>query len=239
MAKASSVKKVARAASAGQSRRAGDRRALGFPAAVIITVLLGIALVGFAAATRDAVAQPTLSDHWHSAYGVYDCQSESFEPPFTSTADPDGIHSHEDGLIHIHPFTSNVTGKGATLQVFFDAMGVTLEDDVMTLPGGATLAEDGATCNGEPAILQVARWDLAANIDTEDPEIFTEDLAGVRFIRDGQAFTIALLPEGADVPAPETVARLATVNPTLLDPNAADDGTGVDPDADGHSDAEG
>ena len=148
MGKASSAKKIARAEKAVSSSGPTERRQLGYPSVVALVIVLGLALVVFARATRDAEASPTLQDHWHAAYGVWDCVTESFLTPFQSEYDPVGIHSHQDGLIHIHPFTSSVTGKEARMGVFLNAMGASLSNSVLELPGGATL-ESGVTCNGE------------------------------------------------------------------------------------------
>lgn len=207
MGKASSAKKIARAARAGATTGPNERRQLGFPALVVLICVLGLALVIFARTTRDAQASPTLQDHWHNAYGVYDCRSEAFLAPFQSEFDPQGIHSHQDGLIHIHPFTASVTGKQATMQVFLDAMGATLTDDTLTLPGGETLTE-GVDCGGQEAILQIARFE-DVDAGTGPSAVQTDDLSGFRFLGDSQAITIALAPEGADIPLPNLDA-LAT-----------------------------
>ncbi|MEM7285333.1 MAG: hypothetical protein AAF480_03195 [Actinomycetota bacterium] len=209
MGKASSAKKVARAARVGASSGPTERRQLGFPALVVIVIVLGLALVAFARTTRDAQAAPTLQDHWHSAYGVYDCRTDSFLPDFQSERDPDGIHSHQDGLIHIHPFTAGVTGREAKLSVFLTNMGASLTDSELTLPGNETLAE-GVECDGEEAILQVVRWsNVIAN--STPSEIITEDLDQTRFLEDGEGFVIALAPEGADIPLPQSLDQLAAV----------------------------
>ena len=204
MGKASSAKKVARAARVGASSGPSDRRQLGFPAIVLVLVLLGVGLVVLARSTRDAQASPTLQDHWHNAYGVYNCTTDSFLPPFVSEADPDGIHSHQDSVIHIHPFTASVTGKEAKLSVFLAAMGATLTDSELDLPGSEVLAE-GVRCDGQDAVLQVARFadPLAGGSAVE---IRTEDLDDIRFLGDRQGLVIALAPLGAEIPPPPDVA---------------------------------
>ena len=89
-----------------------------------MVVVLGIGLVLVARGSRDPLASPLTSDHWHAAYTFYDCGEELAS--FLGTADPDGIHSHQDALIHIHPFNSSATGEDAKMSVFLDAMEVTL-----------------------------------------------------------------------------------------------------------------
>ncbi len=209
MGKASSAKKIARAARVGASSGPTERRQLGFPALVVAIVIAGLALVAFARESRDAQAQPTLQDHWHSAYSIWDCRTESFLPPFQSQRDPNGIHSHQDSLVHVHPFTASVTGREAQFDVFLENMGASLTDSELTLPGGETLTE-GVECNGEEAILQIVRWDQALT-DGQPVEVITEDLADTRFFKDGEGFVIALAPEGADIPAPNSLDQLAAV----------------------------
>jgi len=54
-------------------------------------------------------------DHWHSVYGVWDCTANDgagdWVPKFGSTLDDWGIHSHGDGIIHIHPFFEESAGR--------------------------------------------------------------------------------------------------------------------------------
>src|SRR3954447_7923083 len=91
MGKASSAKKVARAARAGGSRRAGQRRALGFPMAVFLVVGLGLTLVFFARSERITNAEPKVGDHIHAAYSTYTCVPETAaadgSPSTTAPAD--------------------------------------------------------------------------------------------------------------------------------------------------------
>lgn len=222
MGKASSSKKVARAAKAGQSSGSSEQRELGFPILMGVVVVLGLLLVTYARSTRDASADaPTLQDHWHSAYAVYDCRTEGFLAPFSSDYDPRGIHSHQDGLIHIHPFSSAVTGDGATIQIFFDAMLVDLDDDdtKMVTPDEQELA-NGADCGGEEAVLQVARFD-ANNIEAGASEIITADIGSFIFEGNREAYTIALAPIGADIPPPpaDRLAALDAASPDRGIPN--------------------
>ncbi|MGI9601461.1 MAG: hypothetical protein ACR2QE_06240 [Acidimicrobiales bacterium] len=214
MGKASSSKKVARAARAGQSSGPSERRELGFPIAIAAIVILGVLLVGWARTQRESEA-PTLRDHWHSAYGVFVCTDGEFLEPFTSENDPDGIHSHQDGLIHIHPFGSSVTGDEAQMDVFLEAMLVSLDDDQMILADGTVLSEADTVCDGEAAVWQVARWSSALDVSGDPDEIITEDLAAIRFDADGEAFTIALVPLGADIPPPPTASEVAEASQSL------------------------
>ena len=216
MAKPSSSKKVQRAArAAAASRGARERRELAFPLALAAVVVLGVALVIFARSSRAPAAAPRVgNDHWHSAYAIYDC--DRFLPAFTSGADPDGIHSHQDGVIHIHPWNSSASGSDAQLDVFFEAMGARVTDDEISGPGIGVL-EAGSDCNGEPTVIRAARFEQIAldAIDPEDDEPFSglgdlyitaeeyiDDFDDVRLLGDLEAFTFARVPVGAEIPLP-------------------------------------
>ena len=213
MAKPSSSKKVQRAArAAAASKGARERREIAFPLALAVVVILGVALVVFARSSRTPAAAPRVgNDHWHSAYAIYDC--DRFLPAFTSAADPDGIHSHQDGVVHIHPWNSSAAGDRADLDVFFEAMGARITDDEISGPGIGVL-EAGSDCNGEPTVIRAVRFtridpasgaidpagglsDLYVATDT-----YTDDFGDVRLLGDLEAFTFARVPAGADIPPP-------------------------------------
>lgn len=143
-------------------------------------------------------------DHWHAIYAMYDCRSGDYLPPILSSADPLGIHSHDDGLIHIHPFFEQSAGENATLRLFFDAMGVELTDGAMTLHDGTSIPTE-ATCDGQPAQLHVRKWQFDFVAATEAPnETVTDDLGSIRFINDREVYVIALAPLDAPIkPIPE------------------------------------
>lgn len=215
VAKPSSLKKVQRAARAASDSRGGrERRQLGFPVALAMIVILGVVMVYFSRASRAPALPPQIDDHWHAAYAVYDC--DRYLNPFTSTSDPDGIHSHQDGVIHIHPWNSSATGNDARFEVFFDAMGVRVTDDEISGPGIGVL-EAGSDCNGEPTVIRAARFAWSGEILPDAPltdqyslsEEFTDDFKEIQLLGDREAFTIARIPAGATIPPPPE-DRLAT-----------------------------
>jgi hypothetical protein len=204
MGKASSSKKVARAARAGSTHKGPERRAVGFPLAIALTIVLGTSLVLFSRENRSETIAPTRDDHWHAAYGIWNC--DHFEPALTDIAgDPDGIHSHADGIIHIHPFNSGATGTRATLGKFFDTEGVTATDDKITLPSG-TVLDESAGCGGDEAELVVARW--PADDPGAEPELSDDDFDDIRLREDREVFTIGLVKKGDTPPRPESVPTL-------------------------------
>ena len=204
-----------------------QRRIIGFPALVVLIIVIGIAVVAVARTQRDAEARPGLSDHWHSAYGVWDCtdgEGGAFQPVFEGRAnsqgypyDPEGIHSHSDGLIHIHPFTANAAGEDATMSKFFEAMFVTMDQNGITAAEFGVISAVDAVCDGQPAVVQIVRWHNALTaVDAEPDERIYEDFGAIHFQNDGEAFTIALAPRDAVVPLPPTVNDLVAVSPSLV-----------------------
>jgi hypothetical protein len=214
--RASSSKKVARAARA--SGRPGTGRNWGYPLAISAIVVVGVALIVFSRPGDDeASAAPAFGDHWHAAQAVYTCGQ--FQDPLADrNDDANGIHTHEDGLIHIHPTSTEATGDNATLGVFTEETELVLQDDRLEIPDGDSFVEGEDECDDGPGIVQVAVWDDASD---EEPTIRTEDLIGLK-LDNNDLITIAFAPEGADIPKPNTAARLA-------DATAAEEGRPVQP----------
>lgn len=263
MGKASSSKKVARAAKAGgtKARAAGERNFL-FPAVLALIVVLGIALVVYARDERLAQAQsyPQIGDHTHMAYGFYMCGEWAPAVPEFLAPLNGGNHTHGDGLFHVHPFSSSRTGDNATIGNWMrdagEALGggAHLNDSSIKLPRGEEYIEGETTCpdlDGEPLedpILQIAIWERSqAAVAGQDPdEILTTNLGNTHFGPNGRAFTIAFMPEGADLPAPPTAgSALVTVgdeygvDPEHIPAELGGEGPSVnDPDADGGSDTD-
>ena len=235
MGKASSAKKVSRAARAGGSRRPGQRRALGFPLLVGAIVLSGTLLVVFARSNREAGAAPVSQasepenfDHWHAAYGVYDCTEFIFnaEGSFIVDAeqDPLGIHTHGDSVIHIHPFTDAAGGRNARMDLFFQDVHIEASDSQWTFPDGTVWDESTKTCGDEPGQIVVAKWhDAQAAADGERPnELITEDFGDIRFRNDREYYTFAFVPESAldEIPVrPDVVADLNNLSDVPPDQN--------------------
>jgi hypothetical protein len=140
-------------------------------------------------------------DHWHAAFGVYVC--DHFQPPMPQFEDPDGIHTHGDGVIHIHPFTPRVAGENATLGVFLDAAGIEVSGDRLSV-GGETYTAGEDTCGGQESEVVVARWADVRAADAEAERVG----ADARFRRDGEGYVVAFVPVGATVPVPESAAEL-------------------------------
>jgi len=181
--------------------------------AAALVVVLGSLLVLWARTDREATSAPRVGEHWHSAYDIYVC--DSFRSKVVLETDPNGIHTHGDGLVHIHPFNKLASGRDAVLGEFFSAFGGRIDDASVVLDTGEELVE-GADCGGQPTVLKVARFD--ADDLERDPEVVTEDLAGVRFLKNREAFTVAMVPADVVPPAPrsERLTFLDIVSPDAL-----------------------
>lgn len=215
MGKASSRKKVARVAGTGGGRT--GRRGSGswvWPGVLGLVVVLGVALVAVSASSSDNAddVPPLLNtgapddDHWHQAFGVYVCGEQL--PAVPDFGDPDGIHTHADGLIHVHPFSTKVTGNRAVLGVFLKEAGIEVSETSLKLPQRDEL-ENGDECpDGKKGKVQLVVRELTQGGGGEAKSIPGDpnDLK----LAQGQIITLAFMPEGAEIPPPpaDRVSRL-------------------------------
>jgi len=58
------------------------------------------------------------------------------------------VHTHGDGIIHIHPFQPFEEGRGARLVKWFEYGGGVLTQDTVRMPGSGETFANGAPCNG-------------------------------------------------------------------------------------------
>jgi hypothetical protein len=213
MGRASSSKKVNKAAKT--AGKPGDSSNALWFGALAVVVLLGVGLIGFTIVQRpdepDSDVAPQVGEHWHAAYGINVC-GEWQQPLQDVRQDVSGIHTHADGLVHIHPFSSRYAGEGANLGVFGEMVGLELAEDSITLPDGETYST-GDDCNGEEGEVRVVVWD---DPTAEEPREVDGDPASYA-PQDTEVVTIAFLPVGAEVEMPPTVPR-------LQDPLAAEEG---------------
>lgn len=254
MASSSSAKKVARvAAKSGSGKPAGgtssgSNRNWMFGLGIVAIIALGIGVVMVARSENGGYGKNTTPpkanlqngdpfDHWHAAFAIEVCGTE-LDPLQDGPTDVQGIHTHGDGLIHIHPFTRAAAGKRATLSRYFKQVGLTVTNDGFELPEGMTM-EDGSTtvkvgettCAGKPGELVLAHWkDAATAAGTKPDKIYRKDFGDVRFTEDLGAYTLAFIPKGqdGDIEAPSAAAEIVSLG-------AADSGTTPSEDTSGSS----
>jgi hypothetical protein len=227
MGKASSSKKVQRAARAGGRVSSGQPRGLLFPGIIALVVVLGVALVVYARNDRldeDLGGVPQLTDHIHQAFGVNVCGE--WKPAIPEFETQIGIHTHGDGVLHIHPHSSLGVGPNATLGRFMQNardegdQDVDISDEKLSYLGDDV--EEGKTkCKGvdDPQLL-LAYWPDATDTSAL-PEIQTGDFEDHRLDKNGAAITIWYGDPDATIPMPPSAANLAALG--------AADGSGAVP----------
>jgi len=224
MASSSSAKKVARvAAKSGSGSSANKQANWMFPVAIAVIFALGVGVVVYARSEngggsdnsvkpRARLSEGEPFDHWHAAFSISVCGEEQ-PPPTDAEADVLGIHSHGDGLAHIHPFATRASGENATMKRYFDQIGLKVTDDGFETAAGKTYKEGETACGGKPGELVLAHWKDATTASTKAPDkIIRSDFAGVRFTEDLGAYTLSFAEKGTkDIPAPSASAQIETL----------------------------
>ena len=226
----SSTKKAAKLAQKGKGQKIRFQGGAVFPIAVAATLILGLALIVYSRQSLPAAdsSPPTINDHWHAAYGFYLCdswyqlegnleernaQGQFINTNFLRT----GIHSHDDGVIHWHPYTASAVGRRATLGVFLESYDVVVTDDSLTFPSASALSanpqypstnfdpkaeyiEGETQCNGEDAELSVIAW--GSFTDTDGGKRYIANMDQVHVDNDGMVFGIYFTARDADQSMP-------------------------------------
>jgi hypothetical protein len=163
MGKASSSKKVARAAGLGGSRSFAGRPAYGYYLGLVVLIVLGVLGVYNATQYRnnkvnsEGNTAPTVGQAppWYQGYAVEACgKLLAYVPNYKN---PYGITTKEPGIITISPTVKSAAGHNATLGKFASSIGMTLNAAQLQLPGGH-LYQDGQTCEGKPGHVYVMTW---------------------------------------------------------------------------------
>ena len=236
MAPSSSAKKVARLASRGKGKKVRFQGGSVFPIAVVLVVVLGLVAIIYGRQSRpsDGSGVPRVNDgvntdsHWHGAFGIYIC--DTFQPKTTGTKEESGVdsagntvltndkfkilgvHSHGDGVIHYHPYSTKSSGNRAKLGVFLDVYDIKLNDTKLVMPpdqGGETWSTDDTKCGDKDTDLIVRVWDSYAK-----PGVYHDvvtDFNNIRITNDGMVFVVAFVPKGTDIPQPDWAAQLPTL----------------------------
>jgi hypothetical protein len=110
-----------------------------------------------------------------------------------------GIHSHGDGLIHIHPIASDETGGNATLGRYLDYAGGSISADSISVPDGPTFSNGDPCPDGRAGTV---RWSVNGQERDGDPAEFK--------LEDGDVVVVGFVPEGQDLGTPASAARVAT-----------------------------
>lgn len=215
----SSTKKAAKLATKGKGKKVRFQGGTIFPLAVAATLILGLALVVYARQSLPAAdsSEPSINDHWHAAYGFYLCdgwvqlngdlEERDSRGQFTNVNFVrTGIHSHDDGVIHWHPYNSRGVGKNAVLGVFLDTYEVELDNDSLKFPytgsygpnpnylgdaptvDGLEFIEGETQCDGEDAEVSVKAW--GAFTDTDGGTRYVANMNNIHIDNDGMVFAV-------------------------------------------------
>jgi hypothetical protein len=236
VATSSSAKKVARLASRGKGKKVRFQGGSIFPIAVVLVVVLGLFVIIYGRQSRpsDGSGVPRVNDgvntdsHWHAAFGIYIC--DTFQPKIVGTKEEtttdaqgntvladdefriNGVHSHGDGIIHYHPYSTKSSGNRAKLGVFLDVYDIKLTDSKLVMPpdqGGETWSTDDTKCNGKDTDIVTRVWD-----DYSKPDVYHDvvtDFNNIRITNDGMVFVVAFVPKGTAIPQPDWAAQLPTL----------------------------
>lgn len=93
---------------------------------------------------------PKIGDHWHAQYTIKLCGETIQSQPYS-----DGqIHTHGNGMIHVHPKTAEKAGENANLKTFFASFGGKLTNTTVSVPGHK-IYQNGDKCSGTPGEVAV------------------------------------------------------------------------------------
>ncbi len=162
-----------------------------------------------ATAKRDAVLGDT---HWHSAYGIYKCdgylgkivENKYVAEVLAPTDDAVGIHAHDDGLIHIHPFVKRSAGRNAKLGFFLESINAKITKTGISYPSTSGKREvlnvDKLKCGKD------AKKKLNVSVylwrDIKNPsrvERYTGDFTRIPLVKNG-AYAFAITADGSKAP---------------------------------------
>ncbi len=110
-------------------------------------VVVGVAVVAYGIVHRPPY--PRVGAHWHAPFSVEVCGRALSFPP-----SPGNVHTHGDGIIHVHPETEE-EARAATLETFFRSIGVSISEGVLVLPDGRKF-RNGDPCSGQPGRLRLS-----------------------------------------------------------------------------------
>ncbi len=221
MGKASNAK---RGRVSAPTSTAGRRRDLPLPwiTAGVIVVILGIIVIAFSRDSSDDVQPIANQDHWHAPIGFNVCgEWLSNAPEFSLQAGSSslraGVHSHGDGLMHIHPFVSAESGNNATVETWMEYGGWSVSEDSFNVWDGQSV-QNGDPCPDGPGTVV---WTVNGEVRQGNPSDYKP--------ADLDVIAIGFLAEGAELGEPPSAETIPTDLPGATQP-------GHDPEADDAAD---
>jgi hypothetical protein len=183
-----------------------QRRGFGtyFFGAIIVVAVLVAAWQIYESFTKSD--EPAIGDHVHAALGINICGFPAENAPSFENRDGTdtraGLHSHGDGLLHIHPFADDETGDEATVGRFMEYGGWEVDEDHLALWDDLAVNSGDPCPDGRPASI---RWAVNGEEQDGNPADFKPE--------DQDVITIAFLPDGEPIPEPPAEVLEALPNP--------------------------
>jgi hypothetical protein len=162
-----------------------------------------VASDGLSTASEGAEYPAARVDHLHQAVGISVCGE--WAPPIADPGiDPEGIHTHGEGIIHVHPFVESAAGASATLEVFADLVDVRLSDGEL-LVGSTPIIPAITTCDGRAGSWSISTWSADEIEAGASPSRFDHE-SDVVLNFDRGAVVWAFGPEGEDPAVPPSLS---------------------------------
>jgi hypothetical protein len=154
--------------------------------------------------TKDT--DPEVGAHIHAALGITVCglpveNAPEFEFQ-EGTETKAGLHSHGDGLLHIHPFVEDESGDEATVGRFMEYGGWEADEDHLALWDGLEVTSGDQCPDGRTASV---RWAVNGEEQDGNPSDYKPD--------DQDVISIAFLADGDAIPGPPAEVLEALPNP--------------------------
>jgi hypothetical protein len=179
----------------------------------VVVVVVGVLLVTLTYADRqnNADAAPTIGDHWHAFLGYDVCgtwlpNAPSFEDRANEAGVRAGLHSHGDGLMHIHPFSSDEAGDKATLGRFLSYGGWTTSDSSFHVWDDKEHKNGDKCGTGAGAKEAEVQWTVGRFGKTWTGTPRSGNPSDYK-PKNGDIVAIYLLPKGAKLPEPPTAEQ--------------------------------
>jgi hypothetical protein len=173
-----------------------------------VIVVVGVIAVILSRGSAGETAPIANQDHWHAALGVDVCgtwlpNAPAFEER-AGTSIQAGMHSHADGLMHIHPYSSDEAGKHATVGQFLKEGGWSVSTSQLKVWDGKT-HKNGEKCGGKAAKV---RFTVNGKERSGNPSSYHP--------KDGDVVALAFLPEGKKIGTPPQASAV----PNDVEPGA-------------------
>jgi hypothetical protein len=175
--------------------------------ATVGIIVVGVLLVVISRSDKQSAAavSPKIGEHIHAFLGVNVCgtwlsNAPQFEQRANDTGLTAGLHSHGDGLMHIHPFSSDEAGNKATVGRFFEYGGWTLSSSELKAWDGG-LHKNGEKCSGAESGAGEVQWVVGRHNEPWPTKANTGNPADYH-PKNGDIVAIYFVPKGTKLEQP-------------------------------------